>query len=385
MKKNLVLVLGLVFLLYPVASCEPEDELNSLKNSEFPIQINKESQLKIPPSTFDKKQAEADSCGDTESTPLYASKDIEVGLVHISNSENEIFVTYDLSDSTWSLAETHLYIGPEADIPYASGNPKIGYFPYHAGQNKDNGKEYTFVIPKNELDTCLVIIAHAVVERDDEPDSQETAFAFDNSNEFPGSRWGWYMDYCMHECEDMSENGDEENSNSLESSNTNSSNESNLDCLESYAFYSANQSDANCFLSSGFDQWGWTNKVFYNPQMNYVTGYVLNFPLLASAYQCDIRNSLEVGYITVRVTGGDGRFTAEMDVHVTDQTYDLQDFDMYVGTEKYPLDSSMNQTVLPEFYNYHESLIEVRRLTLYNVAWPSNANFIARALLCPAK
>ena len=118
--------------------------------------------------------------------------------------------------------------------------------------------------------------------------------------------------------------------------------------------------------------------------MNYVTGYVLNFPLLASAYQCDIRNSLEVGYITVRITGGDGRFTAELDVHVTDQTYDLQAFDMYVGTEKYPLDNSMNPTVLPEFYNYHESLNGTRRLTLHNITWPSNAYFIARGVLCPA-
>ncbi len=391
MKKNLVLVLGLVFLLYPIASCDPEDELNSLKISESPAIINTENRIAPEGQVYDKAQIDAASCDEIESTPLYGGKDIEVGLVHLSNSDEFVFITYDLTNTSWSLQETHLYIGPEQDIPYTkAGNPKIGNFPYHAQQDDTNKKEFSYAIPIGEFEDCMVIIAHAVVQKDDEPEREETAFAFDSNNELPGSRWGWYMDYCLHECEDGAENGDEEDHNDQDSANNqeNTGNEPangfDLDCLESYAFHFADKKDAHCFLSSGFDQWGWSNQVFYNPLMNYVTGYVLNFPLLASAYQCDIRNSLEVGYITVRITGGDGRFTAELDVHVTDQTYDLQAFDMYVGTEKYPLDNSMNQTVLPEFYNYHESLNGTRRLTLHNITWPSNAYFIARGILCPA-
>jgi len=379
MKKNLVLVLGLVFLLYPIASCEPEDELNSLKTSESPAILNTENRIAPEGQVYDKEQIDAASCDEIESTPLYGGKDIEVGLVHLSNSEGHVFITYDLANTSWSLKETHLYIGPEQDIPYTkAGNPKIGNFPYQTQQDDTNKKEFSYAIPIGAFDDCMVIIAHAVVQKDDGSQREETAFAFDDNNVFPGSRWGWYMDYCLHECEDSAENGDEENLNDQESTIFD------LDCLESYAFHYADKTDAHCFLDSGFDQWGWSNQVFYNPLMNYVTGYTLNFPLLASAYQCDIRNSLEVGYITVQVTGGDGRFEAELNVHITDQTYDLQAFDMYVGTEKYPLDNLSSPTVLPEFYNHHESLNGTRRLTLNKIAWPSNAYFIARGLLCPA-
>ena len=385
MKKNLVLVLGLVFLLYPIASCEPEDELNSMKSSESPTTLSTDNRIIQEDQSLDKEQIETVSCDEIESTTLYAGQDIEVGLVHISNSSDKIFITYDLTHTTWSLQETHLYIGSEQEIPYTkSGNPKIGNFPYHAEQSETRKKEFTYAIPTGELEDCMVIIAHAVVQRDDHSDQEETAFAFESGNEFPGSRWGWYMDYCLQECEDVIENEDEENPDNQDYTTNDSSNVSDLDCLESYAFHSVNQSDANCFLSSGFEQWGWTNQVFYNPQMNYVTGYVLDFPLLASAYQCDIRNSLEVGYIRVRVTGGDGRFTADVDVHITDSTYDLRAFDMYVGTDKYPLDNSLNQTVLPEFYNYHETLSGTRILTLSDIPWPSNAYFIGRSELCPA-
>ena len=68
---------------------------------------------------------------------------------------------------------------------------------------------------------------------------------------------------------------------------------------------------------------------------------------------------------------------------VTDSTYDLRAVDLYIGQEKFPLDGSSNQTVLPEFFNYRESVTETKSLTLNNIPWPSNARFIARGLLCP--
>ncbi len=387
MKKNLVLVLGLVFLLYPIASCETEDELNSMKSSEPPIQINKESQIELEPNTFDKKKAEAASCDDMESTTLYASNDLEVGLVHISNSENEIFVTYDLKNTTWSLTETHLYVGAEGDIPYASGHPRIGHFPYHAQQNNGNVKEYTFVIPKNDLDTCLVIIAHAVVQRDDRAELKETAFGYGHENDFSGNGWGWFIDYCMQECNDLHENDDkiEDSNGKYEKARDMNSEERAADCLESFAFNSTEESDSQCFLSSGFDQWGWTNQVFYSQQMNYASGYVKSFPLLASAYQCDIRNSLEVGYLTLTITGNDGNFNALAEVTITDQTYDLDSFDLYVGAERYPLDDSLEPTLLPKFYNFRESSIGAKTYSMTDIPWPVNANFIARGVLCPTK
>ena len=134
-----------------------------------------------------------------------------MGLVHLSNSEDKIFVTYDLTHTSWSLAETHLYIGAEQEMPGAnSGSPNLGKFTYHAVQDDANKKEFSFVIPIDEFEECIVIVARAVVQKDDESDRTETAFAFDSNNELPGSRWGWYMDYCLHECEDMTESEDGE-------------------------------------------------------------------------------------------------------------------------------------------------------------------------------
>lgn len=385
MKKNLVLVLGLVFLLHPIASCETEDELNSMKSRESPIQINKSSHIELENSTLDKEQIEAASCDHLESTTLYASEDLEVGLVHISNSENEIFVTYDLRDTSWSLAEAHLYLGAEGDIPYASGNPKIGYFPYHAKQDSGLGKEYTFVIPKNNLDTCLVIIAQAVVKSDDRADLKENAFGYGHKNDFPGNDWGWFIDYCMQECEDKLETEDKHEEKPADTNKPDIEvyDDWEADCLESYAFNSMEMSDSQCFLSSGFNQWGWTNQVFYSPQMNYVSGYVQSYPLLASAFQCDIRNSLEVGYLTLIIKGNEGNFQAMAEVTITDQTYDLEAFDLYVGTERFPLDNSLEPTLSTEFYNHRESSIGTKTFRMNGIPWPINANFIARGILCP--
>ncbi len=384
MKKNLVLVLGLVFLSYPFASCESEDELNALKTDDSPATVPIQNQLSTSDQTYDKQQLETLSCDDVETTTLYAGQNIEVGLIHISNSAETLFVTYDLTHSSWSLKETHLYLGAEEDIPYGkAGNPKIGHFPYAAQRSETNPKEYTYAIPLAALEECFVIIAHGVVEKDNQLDQVETAFGFDDSNQFPGSRWGWFMDYCLQECDDTDESGDEEVfvEEGVEDEIENSLSEE--DCLESYAYHFSDQSDAQCFLASGFDQWGWTNQVFYNPLMNYVSGYVLEFPLLASAFQCDIRNSLEVGYVTVRISGGDSRFTANIDVVVTDSTYDLRAVDIYVGQEKYPLDPDLAPTISPEFYNYRETLTDTRILNLTGIPWPVNAHFIARSLLCP--
>ena len=386
MKKNLVLVLGLVFLLYPIVSCEPEDELNSMKSSESPIQINKASQIDLKPRFLDRDQIKAASCDDIESTTLYSSQNLEVGLLHISNSDSELFITYDLSDTTWSLSETHLYVGKEADIPYDSGNPKVGYFPYHSGPIEGKDKEYTFVIPKGDLDTCLVIIAQAVVQRDDRTDLKETAFGYGHENNFPGDEWGWYIDYCMQECDDKHENEDKQEVSSVDpgSTETGFSEDWMEDCLESYAFNSKEQADSQCFLSDGFDQWGWTNQLFYSQPMNYVTGYVHNYPLLASAYQCDIRNSLEVGYLTITITGNEGGFQATAEVTITDETYDLQSFDLYVGTKRYPLNDSGEVTLSTEFFNHRAAGIRRKILKIESIPWPINANFIARGLLCPA-
>ena len=65
-------------------------------------------------------------------------QDIEVGLLWISNNDEELTITYDLadpdsdSDTDWWLTEMHLFVGDIDDAPFTnSGNPQIGQFPTH--------------------------------------------------------------------------------------------------------------------------------------------------------------------------------------------------------------------------------------------------------------
>ena len=90
MKNNLCIVLGLSFLLSSLTSCEPEDELNTLKTSDSTIEINPSSQLQVESKSYDREQIESVSCDAIETTILYAGQDIDVGYVHISNSEKEL-------------------------------------------------------------------------------------------------------------------------------------------------------------------------------------------------------------------------------------------------------------------------------------------------------
>lgn len=391
MKNNLCIVLGLSFLLSSLTSCEPEDELNALKTSDSTIDINPSSQLQVESTSYDKEQVESVSCDEIETTILYAGQDIDVGFVHISNSEKELFVRYDLSQTNWSLNETHLYVGNQDDIPYtSSGNPKIGNFQYHATQDNSDNKSYLYSIPLEDLDECFIIIAHAVVSDSDKNQGAETAFGY-GKHEFPGNRWGWYLDYCQQECEDDDENGDDELFNDSTGGNEPDSSGSFTgidndfdDCIEGYAFNASKQADSRCFLSDGFEQWGWTNQVFYDYRANYVTGYTQNFPLLASAFQCDISNSLEVGYVRLTVTGGDGQYYADVEFVISDLTYHLDDIDLYVGNKAYPDDVSNIRSISPDLFNYRASSVDSKKHLFKNVPWPSDTNFIGRVTVCPA-
>jgi len=388
MKKNLRIVLGLVFLFQAIASCEPEDEINALKTNDSPIIISEKDQVDPAAGTYDIERVEEDSCDEIESTTLYAGQEMDVGWVHISNSEDYLFVSYDLNHTSWSLQETHLYVGSEQGIPRTQArNPKIGHFQYHSEQDESHRKEYLYAIPSADLDECLVIVAHALVENDEDARHTETAFGYGHGNAFSGSRWGWFIDYCLQECEDMEENGDDE------SDDTEAFDEGpytpfpdwGTDCLVGYAFNSTDPTDSHCFLSDGFEQWGWSNQMLYDPRMNYVSGYVQNFPLLASAFQCDISNSLEVGDVEVRLTGGDGRYQAEVRITITDTTYDLEDFNLYVGTERYPLDDNQNSTIRVEYFDYGATSLGTREYSTGQIPWHANSNFIARAVLCPTR
>ena len=99
-----------------------------------------------------------------ETYTLYGGQTIEVGTLTVSNDEDEIFVSYDLSGTDWYLDETHLFVGAVEDLPLnGGGNPKIGHFTYSESHNSQSDQVYTYTIDRVDFEDCFAVAAHAVV------------------------------------------------------------------------------------------------------------------------------------------------------------------------------------------------------------------------------
>lgn len=107
-----------------------------------------------------------EGCGELLSTPLYAGRDIEVGVLEVSSSmENYIDVKYKINEgSGWTITETHLSVTESLDeVPGYGKNPIPGLFKYKDEHENELVVEYNS-IPVGEADHVFVL-AHAVVAR----------------------------------------------------------------------------------------------------------------------------------------------------------------------------------------------------------------------------
>ena len=395
MKKNISIVISLFLLFLIFASCEPEEQINSLKSVESEITIDKNAQTLLEPTTLTKDEIAENSCGDPKETILYAGQHIKVGKVIISNNEEMLFVTYDVNDTKWWLKETHLYVGDIEKAPFvSSGNPKIGHFPYHG--DHDLRKEVTFTIPLEHLDDCFSIISHAVVVMSENGSntSSETAFGY-GKNEFDGNRWGWFLDHCVESCDDnddgdnddgSGEDEDEDGSNddNDDGSDDDGSGGNNSDCLEGYAYNSVNANAALCFMDEGFDSWGWTNEIVYSDDYYRLPPVTQRFPIYANADECDLQNGSIIGYLDITISAGDSQATAKI-AYVINSDLIISDLNLYVGTDAYPLDTNDKQTISFEYYNYSFNDFGVD-YSINNIAWPlTDLYFIAQATVCPSE
>jgi len=85
-----------------------------------------------------------------------------VGNITVNVENGQITVNYEITEPGWIIKETHLYIGPECDIPATnSGNPKVGHFPYKT--EHDPGVTSFSYGPFDLPEGDYVIAAHAVV------------------------------------------------------------------------------------------------------------------------------------------------------------------------------------------------------------------------------
>ncbi|GIU70312.1 MAG: hypothetical protein KatS3mg002_1548 [Candidatus Woesearchaeota archaeon] len=95
---------------------------------------------------------------------LVAGQHYVVGTVCIKTEGSNLKVKYNLTDSDWSITETHLaVVGNPNDFPRTSnGNPKVGNFPYKGTHNNVSEVEYS--VPIGNLPPTVYVAVHAVVK-----------------------------------------------------------------------------------------------------------------------------------------------------------------------------------------------------------------------------
>lgn len=209
-----------------------------------------------------------------------------------------MYVKY-ITSNGYKLSEVHLYVGPKSGVPVNNaGNPRIGLFPY-----KQTFSElldsYTFVIPLENLPSCYIVAAHAVVKKTEGNSIIDTQTAWGNGNKFVNKgSWAMYFEYCTQTCVI------EEPENWAETA---------------YA-YGAEYS--TCFLNMGFNRWGWTNLI---SEGSY------SFEIWAAAGQCDLSKGTHVGYLDVNYSNGTATIT-----YTVFNEYKMLQNHLYIGSQSTP-------------------------------------------------
>jgi len=137
--------------------------------------------------------------------PLLAGRNINVGTVTygIDNNAN-FYVTYDCSNSGWTMSESHMFAGDKKNMPLNKpGHPKTGLFP-NSGFHNPRVSAYTYRVPLSLLPPAeepgFVVASHCVVRS---PSGQtETAWA-EGDFTFTDKCWGWYDVFYYNQTENQ--------------------------------------------------------------------------------------------------------------------------------------------------------------------------------------
>jgi hypothetical protein len=383
-------------------SCEQQFEMDSSKSIDPKISVDQKSQITLEPTTFTKEEIENTACGEIKITTLFAGQHIDVGEISISNDANNLFVVYNVKGN-WSLKETHLYVGNEGNLPLGGGgNPKIGHFPYHG--DHDLTQSYTFTVPLDQLEKCFVISAHAVVVKEENGDitSSETAFGF-GENEFDdGSRWGWYFEYCLQECDDDDDENDDSNDENDDDNDDDDGNnddgnddgDNNVeDCINAFAYNTSISERSYCSTYTdnvNMTNAGWSNEFNFSTQQN--AHYML--PLYANVDNCDLEpasvpGAFVIGYVDIYIFSeglGDGaQFFTSVKYVIEDNTYEITDANLYLKNTKFPND--LDPSGGEYNYNLSSSSWNSSENTFENLPWPGTYNnwdayFIPQVVVC---
>lgn len=104
-------------------------------------------------------EAGVDTC-----VELVAGQYNVVGTVCIESVTDSLIITYNVTETDWSITETHLaVVNNPSEFPRTrNGNPKVGHFPY--GGYHNNVGFVRIAVPTAGLNSLVYIGAHAVVD-----------------------------------------------------------------------------------------------------------------------------------------------------------------------------------------------------------------------------
>ena len=304
----------------------------------------------LKPSKISQEKIDA-MCGEaTTKSLLVGYKKKKVGEVKVMNDDENLYLTFT-ADQYKYMKKVYLNIGAKGSTPfYSNGFPnlrKFNYkaFPYYFGGTKNA----TYVIPLADIDVdCFEIVAYSKVY-DSASRCLYTSFAYDQNltqtysySYYSGcyyyNEWVRSFEYCKQEC-------------------------NNYDT----AFARCDES-ANCFTNDGFSEWGWTNGPYPDR---------FDFHLYTNVDGCDANEEEDfVGVVSVRFNEDKSAI-----VRIVSKTdYIIHDTQLYIGSEKYPLDENGNATINPAKYPYqHTELGGVTSDVYYFDSLPEDYYLIAHA------
>jgi len=157
--------------------------------------------------------------------------------------------------------------------------------------------------------------------------------------------------------------------------NADKNDENSYGCMDAYPFDKANQGNSICFYED-FKTWGWSNYIEISDQHYEPNGKTYKYPIYASAFQCDIKNSVEV-------VGIDGLLSADLNITLSNKELMIKEFSLYSGNDAYPLDSNGNESIAFEDFDISLSNLDTNTYSVNNLDWEEASYFITHLKVCP--
>ena len=133
---------------------------------------------------------------------LYAGQNIRVGMVNVTNDNDNIYVKFQLNSDEWCITETHVHVGKSLeDFPRTRpGNPIPGHFEYFGQHDCENQEDITYTIPLGnwKVGNEILIAAHAVVEKEEFEGDRVNETAWGAGKRFVNrGNWATYFVYTI--------------------------------------------------------------------------------------------------------------------------------------------------------------------------------------------